>query len=84
MALTVTNHRPWPVWGLLVEEDFLEPDKEDTRPAAMALALVTGWSKTQFEGSFTPPHSRRSRRKNSFASRFFSQASGRDDEPNRL
>lgn len=55
VTLTVTSRWPWPVWGLLVEEGFLEPDKESMRPAAMALARVTGWSRSQFEFSFTPP-----------------------------
>lgn len=56
--LVITNRWPWPVWGLAVEnplENAAEPvDYESLVPSgAVALARISGWSRSTFNCSFT-------------------------------
>lgn len=66
ITLRITNHLPFPLWGLMIGERFLQPtlshDPEDTAddesPETMAaLARVPAWSITEFHWDF-PPTSR--------------------------
>jgi uncharacterized protein (DUF58 family) len=55
IRITVSNHWPWPLWGLMIERGFfLATNSEEARPAA-SLARVAGWSRTTFEWDFSPP-----------------------------
>ena len=55
VVLTVTNRRPWPVWGLLVERGFFRPVGPAQERAATALSRVAGWSTSRFDFAFNPP-----------------------------
>jgi uncharacterized protein (DUF58 family) len=61
-VLSVLNRMPWPAWGLVLESGFLPagdgtsllPADADTNHVAVALALVPGWSRSEFRWEFEP------------------------------
>ena len=64
ITLRVTNHLPFPLWGLMIGERFLQdtrardsesPDSESPDTMA-ALARVPAWSITEFHWDFPPQH----------------------------
>jgi uncharacterized protein (DUF58 family) len=59
-VLSVHNRMPWPVWGLVLENGFLPegaqfgPSSGEPGDAAVALARVAGWSRSDFPWTFEP------------------------------
>jgi uncharacterized protein (DUF58 family) len=47
VIVTVTNRWPWPAWGLSLQGGL-------GASAGLAITRVSGWSRTEFRGSFTP------------------------------
>ena len=51
--ITVINRWPWPVWGLAIEQGLVEA-RTDGDATTVALARVSGWSKSHFTFCFRP------------------------------
>lgn len=49
IRLSVTNRRPWPAWGLLLQGRLTTIPGDENEEITTALAHVPAWSKSQFE-----------------------------------
>ena len=57
IKMLITNRWPWPVWGLAIEGGLELPSDEESVASAkpaIAVAQVSGWSKSKFEVPFVP------------------------------
>lgn len=65
VTLRITNHLPFPLWGLMIGERFLldthanmsgQADGLESAETMAALARVPAWSITEFHWDFAPQH----------------------------
>ena len=53
VEVRISNRWPFPVWGLMIEDGFFDVEPGENR-SAVALARISGWSRTTFRWDFTP------------------------------